>query len=605
MNMRIFCIVFVVLYGCGRSPVTKDSVAENDRAADTGKKLEWFRDAKFGMFIHWGPYSRLAGEWNGKQVPIGKNAEWIMKELKIPVNEYRELAHEFNPVRFDAHAWVSLAKATGMKYIVVTAKHHDGFAMYKSDASDYNIVDWTPFDNDPLKELSQVCSEEGIKFCVYYSHREDWDHPGGYGNNWDYDNDWGDDLYDHDKFERYLEEKAKPQLRELLSGYGPIGLVWFDRGMYNQEQALDFIKLVRDLQPSALINGRVGHYGKEFLGDYQSMSDNGMPPGGLDEYWETPVTLNRTWGFSKFDTLWKSPETVILQLVAAVSRGGNYLLNIGPEGDGKIPEEVFMIFKKVGSWIERNSESIYGTSANPFGELPWGFCTVKENKLYLFVRDWPKNKELNIEGLQKPVKSAYLLFDRSKKLTVRKVEDTTCIALPPEAPDNPVSVLVLETEGSPEVASPVVLQENTGKMELNYLTAITHGGAMKRFNRKGGFHISKWTKPEDAVEWIIHIDKPGVFSLNIDYAASSEMEGRSFKIIIADSHIERTVVCTGDWFEYHQFPAGYVEIPKAGDYTLTIRPKGKSDSYLMYLRSIILDPVAAVKKTGWSANENN
>ncbi len=547
----------------------------------------------------------LAGEWNGKQVPVGKNAEWIMKELKIPVSEYRELAHEFNPVRFDAHTWVSLAKATGMKYIVVTAKHHDGFAMYKSAASSYNIVDWTPYDNDPLKELSLACGEEGIKFCVYYSHREDWDHPGGYGNNWDYDNDWGDDLYDHDKFERYLEEKAKPQLRELLSGYGPIGLVWFDRGLYNQEQALDFIKLVRDLQPSALINGRVGHYAREFLGDYQSMSDNGMPPGGLDEYWETPVTLNRTWGFSKFDTLWKSPETVILQLVAAVSRGGNYLLNIGPEGDGKIPEEVFMIFKKVGSWIERNSESIYGTSANPFGELPWGFCTVKENKLYLFVRDWPENKELKLEGLQKPVKSAYLLSDKSKKLTVRKVEDTTCIALPPEAPDSPLSVLVLETEGSPEVAPPVVLQENTGKMELNYLTAITHGGAMKRFNRKGGFHISKWTKPEDAVEWIIHVDKPGMFRVNIDYAASKEMEGRPFEIIIADSHIEKKVVCTGDWFEYHQFPAGYIMLPEAGEYTLTIRPKEKSDFYLMYLRSIVLDPVVAVKKTGWSASENN
>ena len=602
MNMRIFCLLFLILLSCNISPVKKEIATDPGKSPDEEQKLEWFKEAKFGMFIHWGPYSRLAGEWNGKQVPVGKNAEWIMKELKIPVSEYRDLAHEFNPVRFDAHAWVSLAKSTGMKYIVITAKHHDGFAMYKSDASDYNIVDWTPFDNDPLKELSRSCSEEGIKFCVYYSHREDWDHPGGYGNNWDYDNDWGDDLYDHDKFERYLEEKAKPQLRELLSGYGPIGLVWFDRGMYNQEQALDFIKLVRDLQPSALINGRVGHYGQEFLGDYQSMSDNGMPPGGLDEYWETPVTLNRTWGFSKFDTLWKHPETVILQLVAAVSRGGNYLLNIGPEGDGKIPDEVFRIFKKVGSWLERNSESIYGTSANPFGELPWGFCTVKENKLYLFVRDWPKNKELEFKGLQNQVKSAYLLSDNSKKLTVRKVEDTTCIALPPAAPDSPVSVLVLETESSPQVAPPVVLQENTGKMELNYLTAITHGGAMKRFNRKGGFHISKWTKPEDKVEWIIHADKPGMFRVNIDYAASQEMEGGSFEVIIADSHIEKKVVCTGDWFEYRQFPAGYIALPEAGEYTLTIRPKGISDSYLMYLRSIILDPVTAVKKTGWSAN---
>jgi alpha-L-fucosidase len=601
MNIKIFCLLAVILYGCNDSTVKKTPDASGENQQDKEQRLEWFRNAKFGMFIHWGPYSRLAGEWKGKQVPVGRNAEWIMNELKIPVSEYRELAHEFNPVRFNAQSWVRLAKATGMKYIVITAKHHDGFAMFKSDVSTYDIVDWTPFKRDPLKEISQACSDEGIKFCVYYSHREDWDHPGGYGNSWDYDNDWGDDFYDHEKFEKYLEEKAKPQVSELLSNYGPIGLVWFDRGMYNPEQAMEFVELVHGLQPLALINGRVGNYGQEFMGDYQSMSDNGMPPGGLDEYWEAPATLNKTWGFSKFDTLWKKPETVIRQLVAAVSRGGNFLINVGPDGSGDIPEATIEIFSKVGSWVERNSESIYGTTANPFGELPWGYCSVKENKLYLFVIDWPVDNKIDLQGLQNSVVSAYPLADKSVKLPVKRVEETIRIALPPKAPDDPIAVIVLETEGQPKAGPQVVVPDKAGRFELNYMNAVTYGNAMKRFNRKGGFHISKWTKPEDAVEWILRFDRPGAYKVSIDYASNIVQEDKSFKITMADMRIEKPVIYTGDWFEYHLFPAGYLELPGAGEYTLTIRPKETCTSYLMYLRSIILNPVEAVKKNGWSA----
>ena len=566
---------------------------------DRDERLDWFRDAKFGMFIHWGPYSELAGEWNGRQVPVGTEAEWIMKGLKIPVSVYRELAHKMNPVRFDAHQWVRLAKTTGMKYIVITAKHHDGFAMYHSKVTSYNIVDWTLFKRDPLKELSLACAEEGIKFCVYYSHREEWDHSGGYGNDWDYDNDWGDDFYDHVKFEKYLEEKAKPQLRELLTNYGPIGLVWFDRGMYTPEQGTVFVKLVHDLQPATLINSRVGNYSQELLGDYQSMGDNGMPPGGLKEYWESAQTLNKTWGFSKFDTLWKSPETVIRNLVETVSRGGNLLLNIGPKGNGEIPDAIVKIFGKVGPWVERNAESIYGTTANPFGELPWGYCTVKGSKLYLFVRDWPKNRLLNLPYLENTVTSAYLLLDSSTKLPVTQADKQTHITIPPKPADNPVTVLVLNIDGSPRVDSPLVLQSDSGSIELDYLKAITHGKTMTRFNRKGGFHISKWTGPEDSAEWIVHVNKPGVFRVIIDYAANKEWEGKQFEIVIGASTLKSVVNYTGDWFTFQKFPVGYVELKKAVDYKVTIRPKKSSDTYLMYLRSITLNPVIGMKKAGW------
>jgi alpha-L-fucosidase len=595
-------IAGIFFFSCKTQPDNKDVGNTINQPLNSGQHLEWFRDAKFGMFIHWGPYSRLAGEWNDRQVPVGKNAEWIMKILAIPVNEYRELAHKLNPVRFDAHEWVHLAKAAGMKYIVITAKHHDGFAMYKSKVSAYNIVDWTPFKRDPLKELSEACAEEGIKFCIYYSHREDWDHPGGYGNNWDYDNDWGADFFDSGKFEKYLEEKAKPQLRELLTDYGPIGLVWFDRGMYTPEQGKEFVSLVHGLQPATLINGRVGHYDQEFLGDYQSMSDNGMPPGGIEEYWETPMTLNDTWGFSKFDTLWKNPETVIQRLIEIVSRGGNYLLNIGPKGNGEIPDATIEIFRKVGPWVERNAESIYGTTANPFGELTWGYCTVRGTKLYLFVRDWPKDGVLSLSGLKNRVTSASLLIDKSMKLTVTQVKKQTRIKLPLKPPDNPVSVLVLELDGIPGVDPPVVLQDESGEIELNYLTAITKGKTMTRFNRKGGFHISKWTAPEDAVDWSVNVKNPGKFKVMITYAASREWEGKQYEINVGGSHIEKPVIYTGDWYEYREFPIGYVELPKPGNYTLTIRPKVMSDTYLMYLSSLALVPVKNSKQAGWSVN---
>jgi len=567
-----------------------------------GPDLDWFREAKFGMFIHWGPYSCLAGEYNGRQVPVSQNAEWIMKNLTIPVNEYHEVARKMNPLKFDADELVRLAKETGMKYIVITAKHHDGFAMYDSKVSDYNIVKWGSFGRDPLKELSEACARHGIKFCFYYSHREDWDHPGGYGNNWDYDNDWGSDLYNKAAFNKYLEEKAKPQLRELLTNYGPVGLVWFDRGMYTPEQGKEFVRLVHDLQPATLINGRVGHYDQELPGDYQSMADNGMPPGGLGEYWETPMTLNRTWGFSKFDTLWKSPETVITRLVEIVSRGGNFLLNIGPTGDGEIPEATKRIFSEVGPWVSRNAESIYGTTANPFGELPWGYCTVKGNRLYLHVRDWPSDGKIKLQGLKNQANSAYLLKDQSERLSFTRNEEQIVIQVPSVAPDKPLSVVVLELNGAPVVAPREVFQDENGSLMLDYLTVKTTGKAVTRFNRKGGFHISKWNGPDDIAEWMIKINKPGIFKVNITYAANKEWDGEKYEIAAGNQVIRQSVVHTGDWYDYQEFPAGYLEFTEAGVIRLTIRPADQSTTNLMYLKSIRLDPVKETKRYGWSSS---
>ena len=277
-------------------------------------------------------------------------------------------------------------------------------------------------------------------------------------------------------------------------------------------------------------------------------------------------------------------------------------LNIGPEGNGEIPDATIEIFRKVGPWVERNAESIYGTTANPFGELPWGYCTVKANKLYLFVRDWPNDKKLNIYGLQNKMTSAYLLIDKSTKLKIAQTMDEIKIELPPAPPDNPLSVVVLELDGVPEVNPPLVLQDPTGKMELDYMTAITRGNAMTRFNRKGGFHISKMKTPEDNVDWLIRINKPGKFRVDITYAANKDWEGKTFEIFLGKYKFEKKIIHTGDWYEYKEFPVGYAEVQKTGDYTFTLKPEKSSDTYLMYLKSITLVPVKDLKREGWGAN---
>ena len=561
-----------------KPPVTKD------------QRLEWFRQAKFGMFIHWGPYAKMAGQWNGKQLPVGTNCEWIMQRLQIPREEYRKAARQFNPVKFDADAWADLAASTGMKYVVLTAKHHDGFAMYHSRVSKYNIVDYTPFDRDPLRELADACRKRGLRFCIYYSHREDWDEPFAYGNTWDFDFKPEDNLPLFEQ--KYVETKAKPQLEELLTNYGPFGLVWFDRGMYTPEQGRAFAQLVWKHQPNCLVNGRVGNYNQELLGDYQNMNDNGMPIGGIEEYWETPQTLNETWGYSDFDHEWKRPEEVIRRLVEIVSRGGNYLLNIGPDGEGVVPKPSVEILQSVGRWVSANGESIYGTTASPFHELPWGYCTVKDTTLYLHVFDWPDDGLLQLHGLHTPVRAASLLTDPTKRLPVRQEDDCIEITVPARPSDPVDTVIAVSLTGKPKVDPPVVSQADDGTITLDYIRAITNGSTVKRFNRKGKFHISKWTTPEDTIVWHVDVTKPGKFDVTITYAADAEWTGQPYVVQVGKTELEAEVQPTGKSYEYKTFSLGTIQIKQPGRHQLLIRPAKKLNNDLMYFRALELKPAA-------------
>ncbi|MGH8019930.1 MAG: alpha-L-fucosidase [Opitutaceae bacterium] len=322
---------------------------------------EWLTHDKFGLFIHWGLYSIPAGYWKGQRV--ASLGEWIMKRTPIPVAEYEQLAAQFNPVKFDADAWAQLAQDAGMKYVVLCAKHHDGFALFKSEASPYNVVDATPFRRDIVKELAEACARRGLRFGVYYSQSQDWHEPAGAGNDWDFPSD--EEKNRNGSFGHYLQTKSEPQVRELLSNCGPLALIWFDTPimMDKGDRAERFIKLVRELQPNCLINGRLGA-----PGDYVSTGDNQVPTRDVGKPWEVPATLNHTWGFRKDDHNWKPATELVFKLVDIVSKGGNYLLNVGPTAEGIIPETSQINLRVVGEWLRRNGESIYGAQPSPFGE---------------------------------------------------------------------------------------------------------------------------------------------------------------------------------------------------------------------------------------------
>ena len=358
-HSRIACVRRVSLAALVLlAPSARVAVAQAAPSIDPAReaRLAWFREAKYGLFIHWGLYAIPAGQWKGKTIPgIG---EWIMNRARIPAAEYAQLAAQFNPVTFDADAWVRLAKDAGMKYIVITSKHHDGFALFKSAASPFNVVDATPFRRDVLKELAAACQKQGMRLGFYYSQSQDWHEPNGAGNTWDFG---ADSLKDYDA---YLRGKAEPQIKELLTAYGPVALIWFDTPrMMSGDRARRFTDIVRTLQPNTLIDGRLGE-----SGDYVSTGDNAIPSGVNTSAWEVPATLNHTWGYRTDDPDWKSPGDVVFKLVDIVSKGGNYLLNVGPLPNGEMPRPAQEVLRAAGAWLAVNGEAVYGAQPTPFGE---------------------------------------------------------------------------------------------------------------------------------------------------------------------------------------------------------------------------------------------
>ena len=421
---------------------TQETPAQRDA------RMGWFREARFGLFIHWGVYSVPAGEWQGKK----NYGEWFMEETHMPVSQYEQFAQQFNPVKFDARAWVRLAKDAGQRYIVITSKHHDGFGIFRSQMTDW-CIKRTPFQRDPLKELAAACQEAGLKLCFYHSIM-DWHHP-----DWGTRRKWNDlapgTPPDMDRYVAFM----KGQLKELVTGYGPLGILWFDgewESPWNHDRGVDLYNYVRDLQPNIIINNRVGkgRSGMQGMDKGQGVGDYGtpeqeIPPTGFGAGadWESCMTMNNHWGYNKNDQNWKSATTLVRNLIDCASKSGNYLLNIGPTSEGLFPEPCVQRLADIGRWMKVNSESIYGTTASPFAKTPWGRATRKPGKLYLHIYNWPANGALEIP-LRNEIKSARLLADPAAKVTVSRSGDAARLALPSAAPDSIASVIALEIEGA-------------------------------------------------------------------------------------------------------------------------------------------------------------
>lgn len=426
--------------------IPKETQAQRDA------RMGWWRDARFGMFIHWGLYAIPAGEWDGK--PVDGIGEWIMDRANIPRDEYVKLAGRFNPTKFDADEWARIAAEAGVKYVVITSKHHDGFCLFDTDATDYNVVDASPYGKDLLAPLAEACRKHGIRFCTYYSIM-DWHHPAQERNS--------EQRYNPTKMKdgRKAEYMAfmKRQLKELLDTCDP-EVLWFDGewcDWYTEEDAREVYAYLRELKPELIINNRVGKGrqgmegmnkgDQEYMGDFgtpeQQIPATGLP--GVD--WESCMTMNDTWGFKKNDHNWKSTETLIRNLIDTSSKGGNLLLNVGPTAEGLIPDASVERLAGMGKWLDVNGESIYGTTASPIGKPDWGRCTAKPGKVYLHVFDWPEDGKLRVTGLKAKPTKAYLLADKERSpLKIDSAGDEVVIAVPEKAVDPVATVVVVETE---------------------------------------------------------------------------------------------------------------------------------------------------------------
>jgi alpha-L-fucosidase len=437
----------------GRSAAEQS--AETKAARDA--RMAWWREARFGMFIHWGLYALPAGEYKGQRSKeIG---EWIMSWANIPRSDYEQFAGRFNPVKFDAREWVRIAKQAGMKYIVITSKHHDGFAMFDSKVSSYEIVDATPYKKDVMKALAAETRRQGLHFCFYYSIM-DWHHPSQFVKA-----EGKDPTAGNHKNEIKADQKAeylkymKAQLAELITNYDP-DVLWFDGewgDWWTEADGEDLYAYMRGLKPSIIVNNRVGKSrngmagldkeGARSTGDFgtpeQQIPASGLP--GVD--WESCMTMNDTWGFKSYDQNWKSAQTIVRNLIDIASKGGNYLLNVGPTAEGLIPPPTVERLAEVGRWMQVNGESIYGTGASPFtSAVSWGRVTSKPGKLYLHVFDWPARGELKVPAFSGKVQRAHLLADPSATVSVRADSDGTALTLPATPPDPQAAVVVLDVQ---------------------------------------------------------------------------------------------------------------------------------------------------------------
>ncbi|MDW8320449.1 MAG: alpha-L-fucosidase [Armatimonadota bacterium] len=585
MRCTLVGIMFVMLAALN----TTLAQPPGESPEDFEKRTRWWREAKFGMFIHWGIYAVPADatDLHGRKTI----AEWYLSNKQMQVRDYEKFAAQFNPMQFNAREWVRIAKEAGRKYIVITSKHHDGFCMFDTKLTDYNIVKATPFRRDPMKELAEECRKQGIKLCFYYSIM-DWHHP-------DYlpRRPWelqvrppqGADL------NRYIGY-MKGQLRELMTNYGAIGVLWFDGGWEHNAQQLRSAEVnafVRSLQPQILINDR-NHLPEDFSTPEQTIPPDALPGGRL---WETCMTINDTWGYARNDDNWKSAEELIRKLCDIAHKGGNFLLNVGPTAEGTFPQPIVERLQRIGQWMKVNGRSIYGSTASPFRKLPFdGRCTAKGTTLYLHVFTWPEG-DLRLDGLETKVLEARALLG-NEKLRVRtervqgdEAEYTAVYISRPRRLDHAATVVELRLAGKPQVVQvgAVIRADSRGVILCHARQAQVHGQHARYEEGGGKDNIGFWTNASDYVTWDILVPARGSYRVTVTYACPPENAGSRFTVgVEGRRRLEGAVEATGSWTAFRDFVLGEVMLP-AGRHTLSVRVTEMPRGAVMNLQKVMLE----------------
>ena len=549
----------LVLGGCG-------SVFSVPEETDSrSPQLQLFEDGNYALFMHFGLYSKMEGVWKGRT--YRGNAEWIMNENQagIPYKEYMAEADSFNPCEFDADAIAQMAKDAGMKYIVITSKHHEGYAMFDSDACSFNVHDRSAVKRDLIGELAAACHEKGIGIGFYYSQFQNWTAPGGGGGGPETDENGRKVTFDE-----YFRTKCVPQVNEITTKYGDIELIWFDTpGDMDIKYSQELVELVHKNQPGCLVSSRVGNG----MGDYETYGDMEIPCANIDGLWEGIDVMQVGWGFSVEDAEWKSPEYVLKTLLSTVARGGTFMMNVGPDHLGRIPEPAKESLLKAGEWIKRYPMAVYGTESSPWGHaLQWGDAVAHGDRLYLLVYEWPTDGTLEVPGIRNGIKRARICG--GSRLKFHNESGITVLDIPGTAPDSPVSVIELWLDGQPDVDQTFVALDGY-KTQIQTAFAEVEGcsngklGWMPRF----GEWNTKWgtSNMETGAEltWTVEIPHEGYYDFDVEMRGNGRVD---FTVSTDEGMAVTNFQPLYNMFNWSR--AGWIPFVKPGKHTVTVKFPG-------------------------------
>ena len=584
LKMLLVAVSALIISSAVQAEIKIDTLHISKRITATVEtsRTGWWEKARFGMFIHWGVYTIPAGDYGGKYIPgLG---EWIMSDAKIPVATYKDYAKKFNPTAYDPEQWVQMAKAAGMKYIVITTKHHDGFALFDSKFSDWTVVKASPYGKDLIRPLADACRKFGMKLGFYYSQANDWGNKGGAIDHGSWDPD------QKGSFDDYIDKVAIPQVKEILTNYGDVCELWWDVPTdMTKERAAKFLPLLK-LQPQIVTNDRLGGGIK---GDLFT-PEQYIPTTGIKGLWETCMTMNDTWGFKTNDHNWKTSTTLIRNLIETASKGGNYLLNVGPESSGKFPAEIVTRLEDIGKWMKVNSESIYGTTASPFKVLPWGKATTKalsngNTDIYLQVYNWPEDGKLVIPGLQNSVLSAKLLANGAP-LGIGKMDGNQFLNVPIKNLNPVATVIKLSIKGAPIVSPYVQTQEANGIITLSPgLADFKAGKGGQEMRAEGGSdqNIGFWVDSQASASWKFIVKKPGTYKLETLVAADKDSK---FKLTSGTESLSIDVASTGGYGKYKKVSLGKFTFTNPGQNVIALT-SDRPDWNPVNIKSIVISPV--------------